>query len=62
MSTGATAPGKRLATGDSDSLLVGWLPTPDRDPGEPEAQLLTEFIGLYGKRPFANRNRGRRLT
>jgi hypothetical protein len=47
---------------DSDSLLVGWLPTPDRDPGEPEAQLITEFIGLYGKRPFANRNRGRRLA
>jgi hypothetical protein len=45
---------------DSDSLLVGWRPTPDRDPGEAEADLITEFIGIYGKRPFANRNRGRR--
>jgi hypothetical protein len=47
---------------DSDSLLVGWLPTPARDPGEAEAQLITEFIGIYGKRPFANRNSGRRIT
>ncbi|MDK1343782.1 hypothetical protein QNO09_10760 [Streptomyces sp. 378] len=44
---------------DSDSLLVGWLPTPERDPGEVEALLIAEFIGVHGKRPFANRNRGR---
>ncbi|MGX5209405.1 hypothetical protein ACWKT3_11970 [Streptomyces violaceus] len=43
----------------SDSLLIGWLPTPERDPGEVEAQLIAEFIGVHGKRPFANRNRGR---
>ncbi|MCH5676189.1 hypothetical protein [Streptomyces gilvus] len=46
---------------DSDSLLVGWRPTPDRDPGEAETQLITEFIDIHGKRPFANRNRGRRI-
>jgi hypothetical protein len=46
---------------DSDSLLVGWRPTPDRDPGEAEAELIAEFIGVYGKRPFANRNSARRI-
>ncbi|MCC9704621.1 hypothetical protein E4N62_04740 [Streptomyces sp. MNU76] len=44
---------------DSGSLLVGWLSTPERDPGDAEAQLIAEFIGVHGKRPFANRNRGR---
>jgi hypothetical protein len=46
---------------DSDSLLVGWRPTADQDPGEPEAELIREFIRVYGKRPFANRNVARRI-
>ncbi|MET9595602.1 hypothetical protein ABZY45_32455 [Streptomyces sp. NPDC006516] len=43
---------------DSDELLVAWLQIPERDPGEAEAELIAEFMELYGARPFANRNKG----
>jgi hypothetical protein len=46
---------------DAHTLLVAWLLTPDRDPGEVEASLIAEFMAAYGARPFANRNNGRRL-
>lgn len=47
---------------DSDTLLVGWLPTPNDDPAVVEARMLTDFVNAYGTLPFANRIRGRRLS
>lgn len=44
---------------DSDQLLVAWKPTPDQAPSDVEFDLIGEFVGHYGSRPFANRNRGR---
>jgi hypothetical protein len=47
---------------DADQLLVAWWPTPAEDPGDVEARLIRDFREAYGKRPFANRNVGRRST
>lgn len=44
---------------DSAHLLVGWMQTPDEDPGDVEARLIAEFVRDYGALPFANRNAGR---
>lgn len=43
---------------DSVSLLVAWRLTPDEDPAAAEARMIKEFNEIYGKRPFANRNKG----
>jgi len=37
-----------------DRLLVAWKETPDRNPIEVEADLISEFRQAYGKPPFAN--------
>lgn len=47
---------------DSAHLLVGWMQTPDEDPGDVEGRLIVEFMRDYGARPFANRNTGRRVS
>lgn len=46
---------------DSDQLLVAWLETLARDPGEVESELITAFRSGTGSLPFANLNGGRRL-
>jgi len=35
-------------------LLVAWKASPDQDPREAEKELMQEFMGYYGKLPFAN--------
>ncbi|WP_375431404.1 hypothetical protein [uncultured Friedmanniella sp.] len=45
---------------DRDELLVAWKPTPGEEPEAVESDLLTEFMKVYGRRPFANRRAGRR--
>lgn len=39
---------------DPTSLLVAWRETPDRNPEEVEAEMITAFRAAYGKPPFAN--------
>jgi hypothetical protein len=39
---------------DSATLVVGWMPTPGRDPLTVEGELIAEFKSQYGKAPFAN--------
>jgi hypothetical protein len=41
---------------DSSELLVAWLPTPNDEPRDVEADLIEAFRQAYGKRPFANLN------
>lgn len=44
---------------DADQLLVAWLETPQRDPGDIEAKLIDAFQQRNGALPYANLNRGR---
>jgi hypothetical protein len=37
----------------ADTLLVGWRPTSDEDPGLVEAPMLAEFRDAYRMLPFA---------
>ena len=39
---------------DSDGLIVAWKTTPECDPRIVEAQMIQDFVSVYGKRPFAN--------
>ena len=43
---------------DSDEFTIGWILTPDFEPGELEAELIREFAAHYGRLPFGNRTRG----
>lgn len=45
---------------DADDLLVAWLETPHRDPGDVEAELIAAFRDHTGALPYANLNRGRK--
>ena len=42
---------------DYAQLQVCWLPTPTREPGDVETELIENFRQQYGKRPFANLNK-----
>lgn len=39
---------------DAHVHQVAWKPTPQQDPDEAKAELLTWFKGQYGRNPFAN--------
>ena len=39
---------------DSSTLLVAWRATPHQDPRAVERTYIANFVGHYGKRPFAN--------
>lgn len=45
-----------------ERLVVGWRATAGHDVGDVEAELIRSFLAAYGKRPFANRNLGRRAS
>jgi len=46
---------------DSDTLLVAWRTTPEDDPRNVEAMMLTEFQDRTGSLPFANLQQGRSI-
>ncbi len=39
---------------DHAALQVCWQPTPEKDPGAIESELINQFRAQFGKRPFAN--------
>ena len=45
---------------DWRELVIGWKST-DRDPEDVECELLDEFESTFGRLPFANLKRGRRI-
>ena len=47
---------------DSDTLTVCWRVIHGRDPEDVEADLIEHFVDVYGRLPFANLKRGRRLA
>lgn len=39
---------------DSENLRICWKQTPTEEPRTVESNLITQFVSVYGKRPFAN--------
>lgn len=44
---------------DSDDFVIAWLPTPNADPGDLEAELINSFSAEHDKLPIGNRTLGR---
>jgi hypothetical protein len=43
---------------DHGDLLVAWKASPGEDPEDVESRLISDYIGTYGSKPFANRKGG----
>ena len=46
---------------DAGELLVAWRVTGDESPELVEARMLDDFVGQFGRRPFANRKLGAKM-